>query len=305
MPTLIDFRRRVRSVKNTQQITRAMKFVSAAKLRRAQEGLLASRPYAREIQRVLASAMSRMEEPSHALMEHRPEERILVLVLTGDRALAGAFNSNVIRRAQEFLRVHAAEKPRVVAIGSKARDAGRRLGWSLAAEYLNVSAAVNFAKAKEIAQYAANLYAEKEVDAVYAVYNEFKSVMVQQLRAERLLPLERSQFAAKDEAKMAEAHGLPVTEGASEHVTLLDYIYEQPPAEIFKGLAPRYLEAEIHRILLESATAEHGARMTAMDAATNNAADLIESLTLQMNKIRQASITKELIEIVSGAASTA
>jgi F-type H+-transporting ATPase subunit gamma len=305
MPTLIDFRRRVRSVKNTQQITRAMKFVSAAKLRRAQEGLLASRPYAREIKRVLASAMARMEEPSHALMEQRSEEKILVLVLTGDRALAGAFNSNVIRRAREFLRAHAAEKPRVVAIGSKARDAGRRLGWDLAAEYLNVSAAVNFAKAKEIAQFAANLYAEKQVDAVYVVYNEFKSVMVQQLRAERLLPLERSQFAAKDEAKMAEAHGLPVTEGASGGVTLVDYIYEQPPEEIFRGLAPRYLEAEIHRILLESATAEHGARMTAMDAATNNAADLIESLTLQMNKIRQASITRELIEIVSGAASTA
>jgi F-type H+-transporting ATPase subunit gamma len=304
MPTLIDFRRRVRSVKNTQQITRAMKFVSAAKLRRAQEGLLAARPYAREIQRVLASAMARMEEPSHALMEQRPEEKILVLVLTGDRALAGAFNSNVIRRAQEFLRVNAAKKARLVAIGGKARDAGRRLGWEMAAEYLNVSAAVNFAKAKEIAQFAANLYAEKEVDAVYAVYNEFKSVMVQQLRAERLLPLERGQFAAKDEAKMAEAHGLPMTESAGG-VTLVDYIYEQPPEEIFRGLAPRYLEAEIHRILLESATAEHGARMTAMDAATNNAADLIDSLTLQMNKIRQASITKELIEIVSGAASTA
>jgi F-type H+-transporting ATPase subunit gamma len=307
MPTLLDYRRRVRSVKNTQQITRAMKFVAAAKLRRAQEGVLAARPYAREIVRVLRSAIARMENSSHPLLERRPEQRILVVVLTGDRSLAGAFNSNVIRRALEFFREHSGKTIEVTAIGRKGRDALRKRGFSISAEYLNVSDKVDFGKAKEIAARIAERYVAQEVDAVYAVYNEFKSVMVQQLRAEKLLPVDPDTFTSQpgDNAEVAArgAAALPVERVTPGGAILVDYIYEQPPEEIFKGLVPRYLEAEVFRILLESAAAEHGARMAAMESATNNAADLIEALTLQMNKIRQAGITKELIEIVSGAAS--
>ncbi|HEV3253176.1 MAG TPA: ATP synthase F1 subunit gamma [Candidatus Acidoferrales bacterium] len=305
MPTLVDFRRRIRSVKNTQQITRAMKFVAAARLRRSQEGVFAARPYAREILRVLRSAVARMEEPVHPLLERRPEERLLVLVLTGDRGLCGAFNSNVLKRAAEFFREHAAQKLDVIAIGKKGRDALRKKRAHLVGEYLNVTVSVEFREAKEIAGRIAELYAKREVDAVYAVYNEFKSVLVQRLCAERLLPIASEVVTGKPQtaAETGHAAGLPVDPGARGTELLVDYIYEQPAEQIFRGLVPRYLEAEIFRILLESSAAEHGARMAAMDSATNNAADLIEQVTLQMNKIRQAGITKELIEIVSGAAS--
>src|ERR1700732_5632127 len=179
MPTLLDYRRRIRSVKSTQQITRAMKFVAAAKLRRAQEGVVAARPYAREIKRVLRSAAARMETPMHPLLERRPEERILVVVLTGDRSLAGAFNTNVIRRAILFIHENSTKKSHVLAIGKKGRDQLRKRGWSIAGEYLNVSNKVDFSIAKEIAGRIADLYASREVDAVYAVYNEFRNVMVQ------------------------------------------------------------------------------------------------------------------------------
>jgi F-type H+-transporting ATPase subunit gamma len=305
MPTLVDFRRRIRSVKNTQQITRAMKFVAAARLRRSQEGVFAARPYAREILRVLRSAVARMEEPAHPLLERRPEERLLVLVLTGDRGLCGAFNSNVLKRAAEFFREHATQKMDVIAIGKKGRDALRKKRVNLTGEYFNVTVSVEFREAKEIAGRIADLYTKREVDAVYAVYNEFKSVLVQRLCAEKLLPIASEIVTAKAEtpAETGHAAGLPVDPGARGTELLVDYIYEQPAEQIFRGLVPRYLEAEVFRILLESSAAEHGARMAAMDSATNNAADLIEQVTLQMNKIRQAGITKELIEIVSGAAS--
>jgi F-type H+-transporting ATPase subunit gamma len=305
MPTLVDFRRRIRSVKNTQQITRAMKFVAAARLRRSQEGVFAARPYAREILRVLRSAVARMEEPVHPLLERRPEERLLVLVLTGDRGLCGAFNSNVLKRAAEFFREHAAQKMDVVAIGKKGRDALRKKRANIVGEYLNVTVSVEFREAKEIAGRIAELYTKREVDAVYAVYNEFKSVLVQRLCAEKLLPIASEVVTGKAQtpAETGHAAGLPVDPGARGTELLVDYIYEQPAEQIFRGLVPRYLEAEVFRILLESSAAEHGARMAAMDSATNNAADLIEQVTLQMNKIRQAGITKELIEIVSGAAS--
>ncbi len=181
MPTLLDYRRRVRSVKNTQQITRAMKFVAAAKLRRAQEGVFAARPYAREILRVLRSAAARMENISHPLLVRRGEDKILVLVLTGDRSLAGAFNSNVIRRASEFMREHSSKKLELMVVGKKARDTFRKRGLQFVGEYLDVSAKVEFSKAKEIAAKIAELYISGEVDAVYAVYNEFKNVMVQNL----------------------------------------------------------------------------------------------------------------------------
>ena len=189
MPTLLDYRRRIRSVKSTQQITRAMKFVAAAKLRRAQEGVFAARPYAKEILRVLRSAAARMESPAHPLLQRRPEEKILVMVLTGDRSLCGAFNSNVLRHAMDFIREHHTQKLELIVVGKKGRDTLRKRGFSFVAEYLDVSAKVEFSKAKEIAARVAELYTSGEVDAVYAIYNEFKNVMVQNLRAEKLLPM--------------------------------------------------------------------------------------------------------------------
>jgi F-type H+-transporting ATPase subunit gamma len=311
MPTLLDYRRRIRSVKSTQQITRAMKFVAAAKLRRAQEGVFSARPYAREILRVLRSAAARMETPAHPLLERRPEERLLVMVLTGDRSLCGAFNSNVIRHAAEFLRAHSQLKIELIVVGRKGRDTLRRRGFQFVGEYLNISASVDFGKAKEISARIAELYSSGEVDAVYAVYNEFKNVMVQKLQAQKLLPIDPAVLASEAggvDERSVEGHAgpgssLPMQPAAAGTGLLVDYIYEQPVAEIFGGLVPRYLDAEVYRILLESAAAEHAARMTAMDSATRNARELIDKLTLQMNKIRQAAITKELIEIVSGAGS--
>jgi F-type H+-transporting ATPase subunit gamma len=309
MPTLLDYRRRIRSVKSTQQITRAMKFVAAAKLRRAQEGVFAARPYAKEIIRVLRSAAARMESPAHPLLQRRPEEKNLVMVLTGDRSLCGAFNSNVLRHAMDFIREHHAQKLELIVVGKKGRDTLRKRGYSFVAEYLDVSAKVEFSKAKEIAARVAELYTSGEVDAVYAIYNEFKNVMVQNLRAEKLLPVDPEVVKESPHAEELAAHhagpggSLPTEPAPGGQGRLVDYIYEQPVEEIFNGLVPRYLEGEIFRILLESAAAEHAARMTAMDSATRNASDLIEKLTLRMNNIRQAAITKELIEIVSGAAS--
>jgi len=304
MPTLLDYRRRVRSVKSTQQITRAMKFVAAAKLRRAQEGVFAARPYAAEILRVLRSAAARMETPAHPLLARRPEERILAVILTGDRGLAGAFNANVIRRGREFLQEHPGQQLQVMVIGRKGRDALRKRGVKFVNEYLNVSSQVEFKTAKEIAGRIAELYATEEVDAVYAIYNEFKNVMVQKLRAEKVLPIDPAVIAPEKAAgKPGEQGGAESEAQTSTNAAMVDYIYEQPIGELFAGLVPRYLEAEVFRVLLESAAAEHAARMTAMDSATRNASELIDRLTLQMNKVRQADITKQLIEIVSGAAS--
>ena len=285
-----------------------MKFVSAAKLRRAQEGVFAARPYAKEIIRVLRSAAARMEFPAHPLLQRRPEEKILVMVLTGDRALAGAFNSNVLRHALDFIRERHAQKLDLIVVGKKGRDTLRKRGYSFVAEYLDVSSKVEFAKAKEIATRVAELYTSGEVDAVYAIYNEFKNVMVQNLRAEKLLPVDPEVIKKSPDGEELAAHAgpggsLPTEPAPDGQGRLVDYIYEQPVEQIFAGLVPRYLEAEIFRILLESAAAEHAARMTAMDAATRNASELIEKLTLRMNNIRQAAITKEIIEIVSGAAS--
>jgi F-type H+-transporting ATPase subunit gamma len=309
MATLLDYRRRIRSVKSTQQITRAMKFVAAAKLRRAQEGVFAARPYAREILRVMRSAAARIESPVHPLLERRPEERVLTVVLTGDRSLCGAFNTNVIRRTLQFLREQEGKKSELVVVGKKGRDTLKKRGYDFVGEYLGVSSAVQFSSAKEIAAKIAEQYADRKVDAVYAVYNEFKNVIVQKLRVQKLLPIDPGILAeAAGQSELSQGHSelaasLPHDLSASGKESLVDYIYEEPVEELFGGLIPRYLEAEVFRILLESAAAEHAARMTAMDSATRNASDLIDRLTLEMNKIRQAGITKELIEIVSGAAS--
>ncbi len=299
MPTLLDYRRRIRSVKNTQQITRAMKFVSAAKLRRAQEGVFRARPYAKEIRRVLQSAMQRISEPQNPLLEQRPDQRILVLVVSADKGLSGPFSTNIVRRTIEYRRSLQGKEVQAIGVGRKGVEALKRRKWKLAAEYLNVSMHVEFHHAEEISKRISELYISKEVDAVYAIYNEFKSVMVQRLRLEKLLPLNAESFAA-DAPQKQQARG--EKSDSDKLAETVDYIYEEPPEEIFAKLVPRYLETEIFRILLESAAAEHAARMTAMDAATTNAGELIGSLTLDMNKIRQASITKEIIEIVSGAA---
>jgi F-type H+-transporting ATPase subunit gamma len=293
MPTLLDFRRRIRSVKNTQQITRAMKFIAAARLRRAQETAVSLRPYASGIREVLRSAMSRIENPEQfPLLTQRPEERVLVLVTSGERGLCGAFNANVLRRAFDFLREKSGKSVEVITLAKKSRDAFRKRSWKIAREYVDVTSRAELGKAKEIAAEVMKIYEAGGADSVYLIYNEFKNVMMQTLRVEKLLPLEWSGLAEHEK-------GAPPA-SSSEAV---DYIYEQPAAEIFNKLVPRYVEMQIYRMIAESSAAEHAARMTAMESATSNASDVIDALTLHMNKVRQAAITREIIEVVSGAAS--
>ena len=289
MASLIDIRRRLKSVKNTQQITRAMKMVSAAKLRRAQDRVIAARPYAKALREVLASVSSRVKEAQHPLLATREEKRVALLVVEGDKGLAGAFNANVNRAVAALL----AEKKEwesvtVLPIGKRALDYWKRRPSPLAPKaYPGIFARVEYSHAKEIADYLTTEFVEDRIDAAYAVYNEFKSVMSQIVRRDRILPISRSETALADAAS-----GAPATE----------YIYEPDPETILAKLLPRYLEFSIFRMLLESAAAEHGARMTAMESATKNAGEMIDSLTLTYNRARQARITKELIEIVSGAA---
>ena len=293
MPTLLDFRRRIRSVKNTQQITRAMKFIAAARLRRAQETAVSLRPYAAGIREVLRSAMSRIENPEQfPLLTQRPEERVLVLVAAGERGLCGAFNANVLRRAFDFLREKNDKTVEVIAIAKKSRDAFAKRSWKIAAEYVDVTTRADLGVAAKIAAEVMKIYEAHQADSVYLIYNEFKNVMAQTLRVEKLLPLEH---AALEEP-------LKDTLRTSSTDTV-GYIYEQPAAEIFNKLVPRYVEMQIYRMLAETSAAEHAARMTAMESATSNASDVIDALTLHMNKVRQAAITREIIEVVSGAAS--
>jgi len=286
MPTLLDFRRRIRSVKNTQQITRAMKFVAAARLRRAQESALAARPYAQELARMLRSIMGRIDEPQHPLLAVRPEERVLVIALTGERGLAGAFNTNILKKANEVFRANKGKKISVVPVGKKGRDALKRAGFEFAAEFINVLARVEFSTAREIANLVTELYKKEAIDAVYIVFSEFKSVIAANLAVEKLLPVEKMEAAADGESQT-------------------DYIYEQPAEKLLDRLLPRYVETQVLRAMLESSAAEYAARMTAMESATKNAGEVIQGLTLHMNKVRQAAITREIIEIVSGASSTA
>ena len=293
MPTLLDFRRRIRSVKNTQQITRAMKFIAAARLRRAQETAVSLRPYAAGIREVLRSAMSRIENPEQfPLLAQRAEERVLVVVAAGERGLCGAFNANVLRRAFDFLREKNDKTLEVIAVAKKSRDAFAKCSWKIAAEYVDVTTRADLDVAKKIGAEVMKIYEAHQADSVYLIYNEFKNVMAQTLRVEKLLPLERS------------ALGEPVKDAPqTSSLEQVDYIYEQPAAEIFNKLVPRYVEIQIYRMLAETSAAEHAARMTAMESATSNASDVIDALTLHMNKVRQAAITREIIEVVSGAAS--
>jgi len=285
MPALIDIRRRIRSVKNTQQITKAMKMVSAAKLRRAQEAMFAARPYARKMLEVLNSLATRAHPDSHPLLRERPVERVLVVVVTSDKGLAGGFNSNIIRAAVRFLKSDELTGKRVELemIGRKGRDFFRRRAWPIRAEEIGLFQALQFPRAQQVAHRLIRSYVEAEVDQIWLAYNEFKTVVQQKVIVERLLPIQRL--------------ALEPTEPAQ------DYIYEPDAKGIFDDILPKHVEIQVWRALLESAAAEHGARMAAMDAATNNAGDMIERLTLYMNKVRQAAITKEIIEVVSGAGS--
>ena len=293
MATLLDFRRRIRSVKNTQQITRAMKFVAAARLRRAQESALAARPYAEELARMLRSIMSRIKEPEHPLLAKRPEQNILMIVLSGERGLAGAFNSNILRKAGEFMRKQTGKKITVLPVGKKGRDALKKAGYPFAAEYVNALAKVEFSVARDIATLVTELYTKEEIDAVYIAFSEFKSVMTANLVVQKLLPVEE---VHEDDTKGRASSG-----EKKPDETPIDYIYEQPEEQLLGKLLPRYIETQVLRSMLESSAAEYAARMVAMDSATKNAGDVIEALTLHMNKVRQAAITKEIIEIVSGA----
>ena len=283
MPSLIDIRRRIRSVKNTQQITKAMKMVSAAKLRRAQDRVIAARPYTGILRKVLAdvSAAAVNDEAAgqNPLLARRPEQRILLVLLTGDKGLAGAFNTNLIKGAQRFMGERAGATVQLELIGRKGRDFFRKRGAAISGEHINLAAKVVYADIAAIAQKAVEMYRAEEIDAVYLLFNEFKSVVAQKLTITRVLPV-----------------ALPQDAGP------LDYIFERPPAEMLGELLPRYVEMEFYRALLESSAAEHAARMTAMESATSNAAEMIDKLTLYMNRVRQASITKEIIEVVSGAA---
>jgi F-type H+-transporting ATPase subunit gamma len=358
MPNILDIRRRIRSVINTRQITKAMKVVSAAKLRRAQERALAARPYAQMLTNVLKSLVARTEiydpetgEPKHPLLAHREEKNILLIVVTGDKGLAGAFNANITKAASRFLELKAGKNIDIEAVGRKGRDflrrrypaakvmtkslaeladsnesepeSSERMGATqITGEHVGILGKVEFAQASALAENVIARYQREEIDAVYVVFNEFKSVIAQRLIVEQVLPIEQigaqtvrlSEEMTEDEKKKAKEAAITagvgmrgpdpaVEEAAVQFGTAqVDYIYEQLPEELFRSLLPKYVSIQIFRSLLESVAAEHAARMTAMDSATNNATDMIDSLTLVMNRARQAKITKEIIEIVSGAA---
>jgi F-type H+-transporting ATPase subunit gamma len=357
MPNILDIRRRIRSVINTRQITKAMKVVSAAKLRRAQERALAARPYAQMLTNVLKSLVARAEiydpetgETKHPLLAQRPEKNILLIVVTGDKGLAGAFNANITKAAFRFLQSKGGKNIDVEAVGRKGRDflrrrfpaakvqtrsladlsesidaepeaAERTSATQISGEHVGVLGKVEFAQASALAQSVIRRYCREEIDSVYIVFNEFKSVIAQRLIVEQILPIEQigeqavrlAEEQTEEEKKKAKEAavtagvGLRTTDGAADvasqfGTSQVDYIYEQSPEELFRSLLPKYVSIQIFRALLESVAAEHAARMTAMDSATNNATDMIDSLTLVMNRARQAKITKEIIEIVSGAA---
>ena len=342
MANVLDLRRRIRSVQNTRQITKAMKMVSAAKLRRAQEHALAARPYAQMLTNVLKSLVSRAEiydpvtgEPRHPLLVRREERNILLIVISGDKGFAGAFNANVLKAATRFLESKAGKNIDIEVIGRKGRDFLRRryptaqegqartAPVEVTGEHVGILAKVQFGQARDIAEYVVERYTAGEIDSAYLVYNEFKSVIAQRLVVDEILPIvqigatdikqaeEMTLEERKRAAMVAGSAGVRYraadtqemdTRAAAFGTKDVDYIYEQPAGEIFHDLLPRYVSIVIYRALLESVAAEHAARMTAMDSATNNASDMIDSLTLTMNRVRQASITKEIIEIVSGAA---
>ena len=285
MPSLIDLRRRIRTVKNIQQITKAMKMVAASKLRRAQERITNARPYAQQMQRVLASVAGRVDPSIHPLLdlrEPRPDSKTLVIIVTADKGLCGSFNTNIIKAAGSII----TSSPQACAlglVGRKGRDYFYRRGFQILYEQINLFQKLRYEDAHLIAQAAIDAFTSREVDSVTLVYNEFKSVIQQRVAIERLLPIRR-----------ADVDG--AVAGSD-----VDYLYEPSPQEIFNALLPRYVDVQVYRALLDSNAAFFAAQMTAMDTATKNATDMISSLTLYMNKVRQAAITREIIEVVSGA----
>jgi F-type H+-transporting ATPase subunit gamma len=289
MANLLDIRRRIKSVKNTQQITKAMKMVSAAKLKRAQDRVINARPFANKMTEVLGSLAAQIPEDfHHPLLDPRGDENYLVVLVTADKGLCGAFNTNLIKAGQLFLRENSATKVELLTVGRKGRDFFKRRA-QIAGEYIGLTGKgrVDFSEALEVAREIIRRFTEEEeIDKVFLIFAEFKSVLNQRIVVEQLLPISRTDEQAVN----------------PENNQTQDYIYEQPPAEIFSRLLPRLVETQIFRALLESVASEQGARMTAMDAASKNAGELISSLTLNMNRVRQAAITREIIEIVSGAA---
>ncbi|MFN7974076.1 MAG: ATP synthase F1 subunit gamma [Acidobacteriota bacterium] len=283
MPSLIDLRRRIKSVKNTQQITKAMKMVAAAKLKRSQERIEEARPFAKKMQEVLRSVASKVDVSTHPLLEVRGDEKVELVVVTADRGLCGSFNTNIVKRANQFLdQMKHGHALTLHLVGRKGFEYYKRRSYTVRNSYVGIFNRLGYEHARALAGGLMQAYTEGHLDAIYVVYNEFKSVMSQNVVVERLLPLADA------------AAGAPATPSA-------DYIYEPAPKEILETLLPKSVEMQIWRVLLESAAAEQAARMTAMDAATNNASDMIDRLTLQRNRIRQAAITREIIECVSGA----
>ena len=293
MANLLDIRRRIKSVKNTQQITKAMKMVSAAKLKRAQDRAVSARPFAVKMAEVLADLAAHAgEDFHHPLLDRRGDERYLLVLVTADKGLAGAFNANLIKAALAFMRENSDKTIELLAVGRKGRDFFRRRGVQIVGEYVGLTGKgrIEHAEALEVARDVLRRFTENEgLDKVFVVFSEFRSVISQRVVVEQILPVSR----AEEET--------PEATDAARPQTFVDYVYEQPPAEIFSRLLPRLVETQVYRALLESVASEQGARMTAMDSASKNAGELIQSLTLNMNRIRQASITREIIEIVSGA----
>jgi len=293
MPNLLDIRRRIKSVKNTQQITKAMKMVSAAKLKRAQDRVVTARPFANKMMEVLGQLAKRTDENfHHPLLDRRGDERYLLVLVTADKGLCGAFNTNLTKAAQAFIKDNPDKSIELLPVGRKGRDFFRNRHATLVGEFLGLTGKgrVEFSEALEVARHIIKLYTDDtDIDKVFLIYNEFKSVLSQRVVLEQLLPVARAE-EQEPEAK------------SQQPVTLVDYIYEQPPGEMFARLLPRLIETQVFRALLESVASEHGARMTAMDSASKNASELIDTLTLNMNRIRQAAITNEIIEVVSGAA---
>jgi F-type H+-transporting ATPase subunit gamma len=288
MPSLIDLRRRIRAVKSTQQITKAMKMIAASRLKRAQDRVVAARPFAQRMLAVLNGLVSRVEQDAHPLLRTAPGDgRPLLIVITGDRGLSGSFNSNVIKAAGQFIVNEGRDRQIALGlIGRKGRDFFRRRGFDVRYEAVGIFQRLSFNDAVAVADVAIEEFTSGRASSVYLVYNEFKSVMSQRIVVERLLPIPRLEPAA-------------AAAGPS-----VDYLYEPAPEEIFKTLLPRHVQVQVYRALLESNAAFFAAQMTAMDAASRNATDMIESLTLYMNKVRQAAITREIIEVVSGASAT-
>ena len=286
MSSLIDLRRRIRAVKSTQQITRAMKTIAASKLRRAQDRIVSARPFAQLMLRVLNSLATRVDPALHPLLappsDTTSEAPTLLVVITADKGLCGNFNSMLLRQASAYIR-DADQEVALGLIGRKGRDFFVRRGFDVRYEDVNIFNALRYTHAQRVARTAIEEFTTGSVANVYVLYNEFKSVLQQRVVVERLLPIPRLEADEDDEAMR------------------VDHLFEPTPAEIFDDLLPRHVETQVFRTLLESAAAEHAARMTAMDAATRNAGEMLDELTLYMNKMRQATITRELIEVVSGA----